>query len=549
MANQIKMAVRDSIYALCDRGWSQRRVARELGLDRGTVSDYLRLRKAERAKPAISPAGETGDAGAKPAISPTGTAGRRSACRMHDQAIRDGIEAGLSAQRIYQDLRADHGYEGSYDSVKRYARRLVVVGQAKRVERMECAPGQEAQVDFGLGAPVLVNGRTRRTWVFRTALSHSRKAYSESVFRQTTEAFIRALENAFRAFGGVPRTVVIDNLRAAVARVDWFEPELTPKVAEFCRHYGTVILPTRPRRPEHKGKVERAVGYVKSNALKARCFDSLSEQNAYLRRWEEQVADQRIHGTTRQHVGRCFAEHERAALQPLPPMPFPSFEEGKRSVHRDAYVEVRHAYYEVPEEYIGREVWVRYDGRLVRIFNGRMEPIATHATSDPGRFNPLATDRRRAHGQVARTAEHWCQKAEQVGAACGEWAQRLRAARGPEAIRVLMGLLHLAKRAGASRLNQACAQALEHSAWRLRDLRRLLDQEPQPRQMSFIEQHPVIRDPSEYGEMVRAMQNDSNGQAPELPTDAPTGRKGPFSASMDNSSLAYADGISTNKET
>ena len=86
-------------------------------------------------------------------------------------------------------------------------------------------------MDFGRGAPIrTADGKLRKTWVFRIVLSYSRKAYSEVVLRQTTDAFIRALENAFRYFGGVPETVIIDNLRAAVKQPDWYEPELHPKL-------------------------------------------------------------------------------------------------------------------------------------------------------------------------------------------------------------------------------------------------------------------------------------------------------------------------------
>ena len=99
--------------------------------------------------------------------------------------------------------------------------------------RMEVEPGQELQVDFGQGAWVIENEKRRRPHLFRVVLSHSRKGYSEAVWRQTTESFIRCLENAFRHFGGVTRTVVIDNLRAAVSRADWFDPELKPKVVSF----------------------------------------------------------------------------------------------------------------------------------------------------------------------------------------------------------------------------------------------------------------------------------------------------------------------------
>ena len=193
------------------------------------------------------------------------------------------------------------------------------------------------------------------------------------VWRQTTESFIRCLENAFRHFGGVPATVVIDNLKAAVIRADWYDPELNPKLEEFCRHYGTVILPTQPAMPRHKGKMEAGVKYAQNNAVKGRSFESLAAQNLFLAEWESSVADTRIHGTTRQQVGKLFDEVERPHLQPLPAGLFPVFEEAPRTVHRDGYVEFKRAYYSVPPEYVGRQVWVRRETRLVRLYNPRRE--------------------------------------------------------------------------------------------------------------------------------------------------------------------------------
>ena len=120
------------------------------------------------------------------------------------------------------------------------------------MRRMEVSPGEEAQIDFGTGGWVVADGgRRRRPWVLRVVLSHSRKEYSEVVWRQTTEAFIGAIENAFHAFGGAPKTLVIDNLKAAVARGDWYDPEVHPKLQSFASHYGTVFLPTRPYTSDH----------------------------------------------------------------------------------------------------------------------------------------------------------------------------------------------------------------------------------------------------------------------------------------------------------
>ena len=341
--NTLSVSLQHSILTLAAGKRSQRDIAKLLGIHRETVGRYLRL---EASKPAKVPAGSEPELEAKPAKLPLGSEAEpakvpagifpcsRSQCEPWREWIEQGLETGLTAQRIYQDLVGDHGYTGSYDAVKRFVRQLRQTQPVPFV-RMEVAAGQEAQVDFGQGAWVWVNGRRKRPHLFRVVLSHSRKAYSEVVWQQTTESFIRCLENAFRYFGGVPKTLVIDNLRAAVTRSDWYDPELNAKVEEFCRHYGTVMLPTRPAMPRHKGKIEAGVKYAQNNALKGRTFNSLGEQNLFLLEWESHVADTRIHGTTRRQVGKVFHEVERTTLLPLPAGLFPVFEEAPRTVHQD----------------------------------------------------------------------------------------------------------------------------------------------------------------------------------------------------------------------
>jgi hypothetical protein len=195
---------------------------------------------------------------------------------------------------------------------------------------------------------------------------------------ETNALFSGKPANAVRYFGGVPRLLNFDNLKAAVIKADWYDPAMNPKLADFCRHYGMTPMPCRSYTPEHKGKVERGVGYAKNNALKGRQFASLGEQNAHLLHWEEQVADKRVHGTTRRQVAAMF-EEERKALGPLPASVYESYQEGRRRVQRDSFVEVAKAYYEAPPEFIGRQVWVRWDGRMVRLLNERMEQIGCHA--------------------------------------------------------------------------------------------------------------------------------------------------------------------------
>ncbi|UCC31422.1 MAG: IS21 family transposase [Phycisphaerales bacterium] len=500
MANQLGMAEQQAIITLAKHGWSRRRIARELGVHRETVSRYVRLSEEPSALANPPP-----DRDAKPAISITGSAGRQSKCEPYREIILGYLEQGLSAQRIWQDLRAEHGFADGYQSVQRFVRRLRA-STPLPFRRMECAPGEEAQVDFGTGALVVQpNGKRKRPHLFRMVLSHSRKAYSEVVYRQTAESFIRCLEDAFWHFGGVPKTLVVDNLKAAVLKADRFDPDLNPKTQAFCKHYGTVILPTRPRMPRHKGKIERQVGYAQSNALRGKTFASLQEENAYLLDWETHVADTRIHGTTRKQVGKVFAEVERPALLPLPASRFPFFNEGKRIVSRDAHVEVDKGFYSVPPEYLGRTVWVRWDARLVRVFDRRMQQIAVHVKGEPGRFRtrPEHIAPEKISG-VEQGTTRLLRKASLIGPHAQVWAQSMLQARGIQGVRVLLGLLSLAGRHSEHAVDHACRIAQTHGAYRLRTLRELIKRDGcADEQLTFIEEHPIIRSLSDYGELVR----------------------------------------------
>lgn len=498
MANMLKMERIHVIRELYDKGWTQRRIARELDVHRLTVRRYLSSASgADGPKCTIPTPGNEPVADSKCTISTAGILkpGRTSHCEPWRQKITDWLDLGLSAQRIYQDLCGDAGFTGSYESVKRFLRSLRQT-DPHRFERMECAPGEEVQVDFGTGGWIVdEKGRRHRTHVFRMVLSHSRKGYSEAVFRQDTETFIRCLENAFRYFGGTPKTVVPDNLKAAIPKADWYDPDVHPKLRDFAAYYHVVILPTKPYHPHHKGKVERGIGYVKDNALKSRTFKSLAELNAHLLHWEQHVADQRIHGTTRKQVAAVFEQQEKNALHLLPPMPFPSCQEGKRSVHRDGFVEVRKAYYEAPVEYVGRILWVRWDSRTVRLFNHRMEEVAIHARVEPGVFSYRTPGSRGRVFDVQQSSRWLLKDAQLIGYWTGLWAEGVILHRGQEGIRTLLGLRQLTRKHTAKLIDQACERALTYGAFRLRDVRRLAENPPpdQPQEFEFMTEHPLIR--------------------------------------------------------
>jgi transposase len=542
MSNQLKMAQVQSILALSGRGWSQRRIARELGVDRETVARYVGL---SAANPAKVPTGSEGVATAgedpNPAKLPTGSVEglsafvgkllpaivsvplvkRRSDCDPWRTVIEERVALGLSAKRIHQDLVSEHQATVGYDSVRRFIQRLGA-SRPLPMRRLECAAGDEVQVDFGTGAPlVLADGQKRKTYVFRMVLSHSRKAYSESVFRQTTDEFLRCLENAFWFFGGCTKTIVLDNLRAAVAHPDWFDPELVPKLRAFAQHYGTVFLPTKPYMPRHKGKIERGIAYVKGNALKARSFSSLEEQNDFLEDWEANTADTRIHGTTKRQVGKMFVEVEKPSLLPLPRERFPMFQEAQRIVSRDGHVEVAKAYYSVPPEHLGLTVWVRWDTRLVRIFNQRFEQIAMHLRHEQGRFS---TQAKHIAPEKISGLEHGASKlladVSLIGPHTEKWSEAMLAARGIEGTRVLMGLRAQAKKHSCETIEKACEIALSYGEFRLRIVRKLMDRHAAKQlPLPWLEEHPLIRPLSDYGRVVRNAWQRDGDRAERLRTD------------------------------
>jgi hypothetical protein len=304
----------------------------------------------------------------------------------------------------------------------------------------------------------------------------------------------------------VPKVLVIDNLKAAVKQPDWYDPELNPKIQSFCEHYGIAILPTKPRTPRPKGKIESGVGYVQDNGLKGHRFTSLEAQNDHLVDWETMIADTRLHGTIRKQVGKLFDGVERGALKPLPLERFPFFHEGKRIVHRDGHVEVAKAYYSAPPEYLGHALWVRWDLRLVRIFNGRMEQIAVHVRQEPGRFSTLPEHIHcQKQSSVERGAVWLLGRARLLGEHTARWAETMLKTRGIEGVRVLQGLLALAKRHEARAIERACQVAFSHGAWRLKTIRQLLKRDaPEQETFDFLQEHPIIRSLSDYGKLVAA---------------------------------------------
>ncbi len=518
LANYLKMPKRQQVLALLALKWSFRRIERETGVRRETVSGYARQADPNPAKtfPGSGPDGSPdsqafeGVEGSNPAKTFPGSGSnaaetfpgsegkpRFAAAAYHD-AIREKLDTGLTIQRIYQDLVEELSYGYSYESVKRYVRTLAPKRRAVGV--MHSLPGEEGQVDYFQGAPTLdaKTGQWRRPWVFRMTLAHSRHGYEEAVWDQKLETFLGLHENAFRDFGGVPSVVRHDNMKAAVVRACFFDPDIHPVWAAFGEHWGFTPLPTMPRNPKENGKEERSGGYVKSNALKGRRFDSLEAQNAFLVHWNRTIARVRIHGTTRRQVFTHFEETDKKALKPLASLPFPFFRRGTRTVHPDGHVEVEGAFYPVPVHLVSQDVEVRFDRHLVRVFQGE-KPVAVHPRVKPGEYARGALGPQEPSSSQRAFLANLFARCQRIGTPLKEWAEAAHAERGVRALRLIQGALKLVRKHPREVVLAAATTALKNRAFRYKDLRRLTENaQPVPKQRSLLDVDETIRPMADY---------------------------------------------------
>jgi hypothetical protein len=199
-----------------------------------------------------------------------------------------------------------------------------------------------------------------------------------------------------------------------------------------------------------------------------------------------------------------FEQRERAALRPLPLERFPCFQEAQRKVSRDGHLAVAKSYYSVPPEYLGHTLWVRWDSRMIRIYDDQMNPICSHAAKPPGKFSThpehIASQK---ISDVERGMDWLLDKTELIGPQTYAWALGCVSHRGVQAARVLRGLLSLTRKYRSRELEVACEVAHANQCYRLRSIRRLIERaESKQQPFAFLEEHPLIRNLSEYGSVV-----------------------------------------------
>jgi transposase len=455
------------------RGESKTAIQRATGRTRKTVRRYIeRARKlgwdpgggvqpdealALEVARSLKPVGQKSSAGSS-----------ESQLTAHREQIRQWLfpqdaSRGLRLTKVHE-LLGRQGIEVPYTSLHRFAVKHCGFQERKRitVRVAEVEPGELAEVDFGRLGLVAdpETGRRRVLHALIVTLVYSRHQYVHVTFSQKLPDLIEGLEDAWEYFGGVTARVVLDNLRAAVVKPDRYDPTFQRTFEEYARHRVFVIDAAVVRHATGKPHVERQVQYVRESFFRGEDFHDIGHVQREASRWSTEIASQRIHGTLCEKPIVRF-EVEKTALRPLETPRFDPPTWAKCKVHPDHHIQFGRAIYSVPTRYIGKELWVRADRRLVRAyFEGEL--IKTHERKPPGGRSTDYDDYPKELAPYAmRDPERMISEARQQGKHVGRFMERLLSGSFPWAhLRQAQRLLRLSNKYGQKRLDAACRRAL-----------------------------------------------------------------------------------------
>jgi len=325
--------------------WPVRKIARHLHIGRCTIAKYL-------------------DA---PAPAPT-RRDRASKLDPFKPAINDLLQQDPAANApVIAQRLLPLGYEGGVTIVKDYLRAVRQNVAARRAYvRVEPGPGERFDIDWGHFDALVYNGAIRKLYAFCLVESHSRKIYLEFTHSQTFETFVRCHIHAFHELGGCARELWYDNLATAVAEHDGNLVRFNPRFLGFAREYNFVPRACHVRAAWEKGKVERAIGYIRQNFWPLRSFADLADVNLQARHWMKEIANQRRHRETNQVPDERF---QSESLRPLPAL-IPDYRDTVEAlVHKDLRLSFDGNRYCVAPRYVGLKLIVKADASSVTIYH------------------------------------------------------------------------------------------------------------------------------------------------------------------------------------
>lgn len=425
-----------TVKTLMDKGYSQRKISRELGISRKTVCKYMyQINTSGVIVPKIT---------------------REKILDKYYELIKEWHDMDLTAVLIHEKLLKEKSLDVSYPSVSRYVR------QFKDIETyvpLIAKPGEEGQVDFGYLGKFIKDGKTVKVWVFSMVLSYSRYSYNCLVTDQSVDSFIRCHIKAFEYFGAVPHTAKIDNLKAGVITPNFYEPTIQIQYAEFLKHYNCAPITARVRRGQDKGKVEAGVKYIKSNFLKRIEHTDFYQLEKDLLQWTTTVANKRIHGTIKKIPQQLFVETEKKEMYALPSRRYELFKIEHRKVNNYAHISFKNNFYSVPYNYIGHNLIIKSNENILKIYKDT-EMIAIHQIcTQNGSF--ITKDEHLPAEKQSKTIDHYRQKAALIGDHTLMFLEMIIESKPKTWLMSFRGILSLKKHYDYNVINLACKRALD----------------------------------------------------------------------------------------
>jgi transposase len=380
----------------------------------------------------------------------------------------------LRASRLFVMLK-ERGYTGGPDHFRRVVGRLRPKKAAEAFQRLRTLPGEQAQVDWAHFGKLQIGRAQRPLWAFVVVLSYSRRLFLRFFPGAAMPFFVRGHVEAFADFGGVPRVLLYDNLKSAVVERHGDAIRFHPTLLELAAHYRFEPRPVAVARGNEKGRVERAIRYIREGFFEARKYADLADLNRQAAEWTTTAAVDRSWVEDRTRTVRQAFEDERAILLPHPEEAFPAYERLEVEVGKTPYVRFDLNDYSVPHDRTRRTLVVFADLDVIRVTDGS-DLLATHARSwdrgqqieEPKHLERLALEKRRAreHRGLDRLAR---------AARSSQAFLRLVAERGENVGSATSRLLQILDAAGAADLEEALVEALERDAVHVGAVRQIVD--------------------------------------------------------------------------
>ena len=405
----------------------------------------------------------------------------------------------LRASRLFVMIK-ERGYPGSPDHLRRVVSRLRPKKPAEAFQRLRTMPGEQAQVDWAHFGKLEVGRAQRPLWAFVMVLSYSRRLFLRFFPGASMPFFVRGHVEAFAEFGGVPRVLLYDNLKSAVVERRGDAIRFHPTMLEMSAHYRFEPRPVAVARGNEKGRVERAIRFVREAFFEARKYADLADLNRQTVTWTSTRAIDRSWVEDRDRTVRQAFEDERTILLPLPQDPFPAHERLEVEVGKTPYVRFDLNDYSVPHDRTRRTLVVFADLDELRIVDGT-DVVATHPRCwDRGQQIEQADHLQRLTDEKRRAREHRGLDRLARAARSSQAFLRLVAERGDNVGSTTARLLQILDSVGAAELEEALVEALERDTIHVGAVRQIVDRRRSARGLPPPVSIPVTR--GEHAELV-----------------------------------------------